>query len=174
MIIDISGAIPLATNLLTENVNDVVITGSNNPTVYCTNSSGVRFVSSGNVTIEGITWQGCGYNNSDGFSPAISFYNSSEVTVQSCTFNDSAGQVLSLSMMSGGVTIDNCQFANNNEYDGQGVSVYYTSLAREINSHCSQLTTVTSFQMDQLKVWYTLIVLMAMGMKYHFVKFCVY
>ena len=81
------------------------------------------------ATIEGITWQGCGYNNSDDFSPVISFYNSSEVTVQGCTFNDSSDQVLSLSMMSGDVTINNCQFTNNNnEYDGQGVAVYYTSL----------------------------------------------
>ena len=123
-IIDIrSGTVQLSTNVLIENVNNVTIIGRNNPTVFCTNSSSICFVSSNNVTVEGITWQGCGSNNADGFSSVFRFRNSSEVTIRSCSFNDSAGQVLSLSMMSGDVTINNCQFTDSSGFDGKGAAV---------------------------------------------------
>lgn len=81
VIVEISDVVSLSENvLIQDNVENVVITGRHNPTVFCSNTSAVRFVSSVNVIIEDITWQGCGYNNSDGVGPVISFNNSSEVT----------------------------------------------------------------------------------------------
>ena len=126
VIINITSVVPLSSHVMIENADDVLITGHHNPTVSCSNSTSVRFLFSSNVAIEGITWQGCGNNNP--YAPVISFFNSSEITIDRCTFDDSAGQVLSLSVMSGDVNINNCEFINNDEYNGQGVAVQYTSL----------------------------------------------
>jgi len=122
-----------------EQDSNMILCDNPTVTIYCTNSSSVCFLFSQNVTMEGVTCQGCGYNNCDSFL---------EVTVQSYTFNDSVGQVMSLPMMSRDVTINNCQFTNNctSKYNGEGVAVY-----------CMPKSTITAtatpLQIDRLKVW---------------------
>jgi len=125
VIVNITTDFVLTSNVTVGDVSNIVITAQTNSTVYCTNNSSVRFVSCSTVTIEGITWEGCA---------GIQFYNSSDTTAQNCFFNNSTGQAVRLSRVSGDVHIYSCQFTNNNQYDGPGAAVHYLS-GTEIYPH---------------------------------------
>ena len=102
----------------------IAIIGHNNPTVKCTNGGGIHFSSCHNCTIEGITWLGCGTAGKQA-QPAISFYNSSNITIQDCTFQHSPGQGVVLSEVSGHVIIKHCKFMNSTQYSGNGAAIHY-------------------------------------------------
>ena len=112
-------------------ISNITITGHNNPTVYCNNSGGLNFTSCYNCTIEGITWEECGAINIGGDDisvyPVLQFTNSSNITIQNCSFQQSIGQGVVLSGMSGDVNINYCNFLYNKQYKGHGTAVHYSS-----------------------------------------------
>ena len=103
-------------NILT-GLENVSIIGYNNPTVYCYNTSviigALQFNSCTNCIIRGITWSGCGGIVDDINYPVLEFNNSSNVTIESCIFRRSQGQVITLSHMVGDAAINNCDFLQN-------------------------------------------------------------
>ena len=66
-------------------LENVLISGLNNPTVYCYNTTviigGLQFDSCTNITIEGITWSGCGGIAGNRDYPVLGFYNSSNIII---------------------------------------------------------------------------------------------
>ena len=60
-------------------------------------------------------------------TPAIKLYNSSDISIQSCSFQNSVTQSIALSEISGNVTINGCTFAFSNYYEGHGVAIHYLS-----------------------------------------------
>ena len=108
---------------------NITITGYNNPTVSCNNSGGLHFISCHNCTIEGITWNGCGYRNISGrnVSPVLHLYNSSNITIKNCSFQHCIGQTVVLSEMMGDVNIDHCNFLSNKQYESHGTTIHYNS-----------------------------------------------
>ena len=104
--------------------------GHNNPTVNCNNSGGLNFISCCNCTIEGITWNGCGagnISNNENVYPVLQLFNSSNITITSCSFRHSIGQAVVLSEMIGDVNIDHCSFSSNKQYEGHGTAIHYSS-----------------------------------------------
>ena len=102
----------------------IAIIGHNNPTVKCTNGGGIHISSCHNCTIEGITWVGCGTAGKQA-QPAILFCNSSNITMQDCSFQRSAGQAVVLSEVTGHVIIKHCKFMNSTQYSGNGAAIHY-------------------------------------------------
>ena len=123
IIIDISTDILLSSNVLLKGVNNITIVGQGDPIVNCNYNRSVKFVSCNNVTIEGVNWERCGSVN----SPGIEFNNTSNITIESCSFHHSTGKAVSLSKVSGNVSINNCQFTRNKYHKGHGAAIYYTS-----------------------------------------------
>ena len=80
---------------------------------------------SNNLTIEGITLIGCGATNAvyANYIPTLIITHSNNVTIQKCSFQYSAGQVISLLAVSGYVNITNCTFLNNNNYKDDGIAI---------------------------------------------------
>ena len=83
----------------------------------CNNSGGLHFTSYYNCKIEEITWEGCGAINigDDDISvyPILQFTNSSNITIQNCSFQQSTRQTVVLSGISGDVNINYCNFLYN-------------------------------------------------------------
>ena len=102
---------------------NITVSGHNNPTITCMNGGGLRFDSCHNCTIEGINWKGCGTNS----SAVLTFYNSSNVTIRNCVFQQSLGQAIVLSEVSGDVNIRHCTFMNNSQHKGHGAAIHYTA-----------------------------------------------
>ena len=98
----------------------------------CNGSGRLHFVSCYNCTIEGITWEGCGarniiLNDDDDIYPVFQLTDSYNLTIQNCSFQHSIGQAIVLSRMSGDVNINYCNFLYNNEYEGHGMAIHYSS-----------------------------------------------
>ena len=127
LLINLTTNMNLTLNVTIDHVDDITINGVNSPTVHCTNTGGVHFISCSNVTITGIIWEGCGYNDAGTsyISPAMEFYNSSNITIEGCSFYNSIGQGVVLSMASD-VWITSCQFSHNNQYDSHGAAIHCT------------------------------------------------
>ena len=97
-------------------LKNIAIIGYNNPTVQFGYGGGLQFVHCHNFTIEGIKWNGCGANSNTNTTLGIRLciHNSSNITIQNCTFQNSFGQSVVLSEVSGNVNINNCKFTHNN------------------------------------------------------------
>ena len=106
---------------------NITITGRNNPTVNCSNSGGLHFISCYNCTIEGIAWVECGFTDEENVYPVLQFYNSSYITIENCLFQDSIWQAVVLSEMIGDVNINQCNFLSNKHYEGHGSVIHYSS-----------------------------------------------
>ena len=92
----------------------------------CVNIGAIHFISCNNViTIRGVNWERCGSSNGLSY-PGISFYKSSNVTIQNCSFNSSLAQAVVLSQVSGDLYINNSVFTHNAQHRGHGAAVQYT------------------------------------------------
>ena len=111
-------------------LENITIIGHDNPTVNCNNTGGIYFDHCHNCTITGITWEKCGTAN--GRKPAMELYNCTNVVIENCSFQHSVTQSITLSEMSGDMTIDHCVFAFNNHFKRHGVAIHYLS---KINHH---------------------------------------
>ena len=105
------------------NPENVLIIGHNNPTVNCKGVGGIHFIFCHNCIIQGITWDGCGTN----VEPGLQLSNSSNITIQNCSFQHSIRQAVVLSDISGDVNINHCKFVNNSHYRGHGAAISYSS-----------------------------------------------
>ena len=119
------------------NSNNISIIGHNNPIVICVNDSGLQMEYCNNLTIDGITWIGCGamstvykygkYGIYRKHMPVLAIATFSNLILQKCSFHYSKGQVARLTSVSGYVNINNCKFINN-QFEDQGSVIYYSSL----------------------------------------------
>jgi len=125
--ITITTDVMLSSAVFIVGVDNTRVVGYNKLTVHCNNTGGLKFISCKNITIEGISWEGCGFNNKSDTDPVLGMYNSSGITIQNCTFHNSIGQAVVLSNVMGNVIINSCMFTNNTQYRGHGVAVYYPS-----------------------------------------------
>ena len=126
-----NGLINVMTNVMLLSVislvdlENITIMGHDNPTVNCNNTGGIHFDHCHNCTITGITWEKCGIAN--GSKPAMELYNCTNVVIENCFFLYSVTQSITLSEMSGNVTINHCMFAFNNHFKWHGVAIHYLS-----------------------------------------------
>ena len=120
-------------------LENFTIIGHDNATVNCDNAGGIHFVHCHNCTIIGIKWEKCGNKNDN--KPAIQWYNSSDISIQNCSFQNSLTQSITLSEMSGNVTINGCTYAFNNYYEDHGVAIHYLS---KIQQHSKLQFTISN------------------------------
>ena len=142
---------------------NITITGHNNPTVYCTDYGGLHLMSCKNCIIEGITWKGCGGGkNINDNHPVLKFHNSSNTAVRNCTFQNSIGQALELSGVSGNMNIDHCNFLHNKLYRSHGTAIHSLSNTLYLNltianckfSYNGDAESVIYFGPPSTKYWY--------------------
>ena len=130
VLINITTDIELSSIIQRVNLANVTITGYNNPTVNCNNSGGLHFISCSNCTIEGITWIKCGSRNisdNENAYPVLQLTNSSNITIQNCSFQHSVGQVVVLLGVLGDVNVNYCSFLYAKHYKGHGTAIHYSS-----------------------------------------------
>ena len=123
VLLNVTTDVMLSSYIAILNLENVSIVGHNNPTVNCTGVGGIHFISCHSCTIQGITWDGCGTN----VEPGLKLSDSSNITIQDCSFQHSIGQAVVLSNISGYVNINHCKFVNNNHYRGHGAAISYSS-----------------------------------------------
>ena len=126
-IINLIASAQLYSHVPFNSLENITIIGKRNLIVNCNGIGAFRFISCHNVTIEGISWEKCGSNNGTTTYPAIEFHSSSNILLKNCSFNQSRGQAIKLSNVSGDMNIKNCQFMNNSDYGGHGAGIHYTS-----------------------------------------------
>ena len=130
VLINITTNAELSSIIQRVNLANVTITGYNNPTVNCNNSGGLHFISCSNCTIEGITWKKCGSRNisdDENAYPVLQLTNSSNITIQNCSFQHSVGQAVVLLGVSGDVNIKYCSFSYAKQYKVHGTAICYSS-----------------------------------------------
>ena len=128
VLINITTDVTLSSLVIVSGLENVSIIGHNNPTVNCRSAGGINITFCNNCIIQGITWDRCGTENiSNDTEPGLKLSYSSNVTIQSCFFQQSVGQAVVLSEMLGDVSINNCMFMNNSHYRGHGAAVHYSS-----------------------------------------------
>ena len=124
-LINITNNVMLPSIIQLKGLANISIIGHDGTIVNCDNAGGIHFDHCHNCTIMGIKWEKCG--NINGSKPAIKLYNSSNISIQNCSFQNSVTQSIALSEMSGNVTINGCTFAFNNYYEDHGVAIHYLS-----------------------------------------------
>ena len=129
VLINVMTNIELFSRISLSDLTNVRIAGHNNPTVECSTSGGLHFTSCHNCTVTGINWRGCGGNISDDRNayPVLQLCNSSNITIENCSFQNSTGQVIVLSEVSGDVHVNNCNFLSSKQYEGHGTTLHYSS-----------------------------------------------
>ena len=90
-------------------VTNITIIG-NKTTVMCNNTGSVSCTSCVDFVIEGITWDQCGNLNAQG---GISFNNSSNITIDNCTFQNSQTCAVYLLKISYNINVTNSYFISN-------------------------------------------------------------
>ena len=128
VLINITNDVTLSSLVTVSDLENVSIIGHNNPTVNCRSVGGIQFTFSHHIIIQGITWVGCGTENPENLTESgLKLSNSSNVLIKKCTFQQSIGQAIVLSEMSGDVNINDCKFVNNSYYRGHGAAIHYSS-----------------------------------------------
>ena len=128
-------------------LTNISIIGQNNLTVFCMNTHAIVIEYCNNITIQGITWIGCGvvnnsFNSYTRAAITISsyyYYDQSSVIIQITSFPYSIGPAIEVGFTSNlNLIIDQCNFMNNNYYRGHGaaITVYYLSGTFKI-SNCN-------------------------------------
>ena len=112
--------------------SNISIIGHNNPTVICINRGALTLYDCSDLTIEGITFIGCGaansaYDNINLDTPVLHIDRCNNVRIQRCYFQYSMEKVVYLENASGYVNFNNCKFVNNTLYRGHGAAIYYES-----------------------------------------------
>ena len=134
VLINITTDVTLSSLVTASDLKNVSIIGQNNPTVNCKSVGGsIHLNFCLNCIVQGITWDGCGTVHVAG----LMLTNSSNITINNCSFQHSKGRAVSLSGISGDVNISHCNFAHNNHYRGHGAAINYSS------SHYRNLSVFT-------------------------------
>ena len=122
VLINIMTDITLSSIIHIDGLINVSIKGHQSLTVNCNNFGGLSFTSCHKLSIEGITWKGCGTSNNDSSHPAVYLYNCTSITITNCSFQHSMGQVVVLSGVSGDMKINYCNFSSNSN----GTAILYS------------------------------------------------
>ena len=154
-------------------LQNVSIIGYNNPTVHYKTFGGMHFTFCQNWIIQGITWDGCGNEITNNLTePGIKLTNSSNVTIQNCCFQNSIGQALILSEVSGDVNINYCNVENNSHYRGHGAAIHYSYMYnRNISSHHQFMFTMNNCNFANNKHNKSLVYINNRLFKYHKIIF---
>jgi len=136
----VNDTVTLSTILALNYFANNAIIGNGNATISCNDAGGLKFVNCDNVAIVGLKWEHCGSMN-ETLNPGIVFYDSSDISILSCSFHNSTGQAVVLSNVSGSIHINNSNFTNNNYYNGHGAAIHFTPDAKTISkltiNHCN-------------------------------------
>ena len=116
--VTISDKAVLSSTIELEFLQNIIIMGLNNLTVFCVDGGRLHIESCNNLTIEGISWIGCG---------ELTINDSKGVIIKKCSFQHSVGQAMRLSGVLGDVNISHCKFVNNNHYSDHGTALFYSS-----------------------------------------------
>ena len=126
--INITNDTILSSNIILTNLNNISLTGYNNPVIRCHKGAGLHILSSHNFAIEGITWDRCGTQYpGNSINPGIQFHFSSNITIRNCSFRHANGQALALFNLAGDMNINHCKFVSCFNSGGYGAAVYYSS-----------------------------------------------
>ena len=143
ILINITTDVTLSSLVKVSDIENVTIIGHNNPTVNCKDFGRIHLNLCNNCIIQGITWDGCGSVDIDDHTePVLKLSNSSNITIDNCSFQYSKGQAVLLSEVSGDVNIDHCNFVHNKYYRDHGATIHYSS-GNGTNRH--QLAVFTIF-----------------------------
>ena len=123
VLINITTDMTLSSLINASNLVNVSIIGHNNPTVNCKRAGGIHFNSCHNCIIQDIIWDGCGTETEAG----IKLSDSSNIVIETCSFQTSKGPNIVLLRVSGHVNISHCNFVHNNHYGGDGAAIHYSS-----------------------------------------------
>ena len=129
-LVNITAEVVVLSSVIDINSLTISIIGHDNLFVICVNGGGLKIKKCDNLTIEGITWIGCGATEAIDVSPSnytsvLAVTHSINVTIQKCSFQYSVGKVIGLTEVSGYVNIIDCIFVNNSYYKGYGTAIYY-------------------------------------------------
>ena len=91
--------------------------------MICKNGGGIHFTFRHNCIIQSLTWNECSKTK----QPGLKLRDSSNITIQNCSFQHSRGQAVVLSEVSGDVNVNHCKFVNNTHYRGHGAAIHYSS-----------------------------------------------
>ena len=130
VVVIITKNITLSSTLQLTKIYNISLIGYN-ASVHCNYDGGLKFISCNNVRITNLTWYKFTDNErnlSNNTTPQITFYNSSNITIDHCTFEQSVGQAVVLSEVSGDVNIKHCKFVNNKHpLRKHGAVIHYSS-----------------------------------------------
>ena len=131
-VVNITDDVVVLSSVIQLHSSNISISGHNNPTVICVNHGGLKFYDCSNLTIEGITFIGCGaadsiYDFMNIHIPVLEFSGCNNVRIQKCSFRYSMGRVVWLENVSGYVNFNNCKFVGHIHYRGQGAAILYES-----------------------------------------------
>ena len=126
-VVNIADKAILSSYVLLHYLTNVSIIGQNNLTVFCMNTHTIIIEDCNNITIQGITWIGCGVvNNFNSFNSytraAIRIYYSLVVIIQKSSFQYSIGPAIKVHSTVN-LIIDQCNFMNNNNYREHGAAI---------------------------------------------------
>ena len=141
VLINITTDVTLSSLIKVSDIENVTIIGHNNPTVNYKDFGRIHLNFCNNCIIQGITWDGCGSVDIDNHTESVlKLSNSSNITIDNCSFQYSKGQAVLLSEVTGDVDIDHCNFVHNNHYRGHGAAIHYSS---SNVTNCHQLSVFT-------------------------------
>ena len=128
VLINITTDVTLSSLVTVSDLENVSIIGHNNPTVNCLVFGGIHLNFCYNCIFQGIAWDECGNKNIDYHTePGIKLSNSSNITINNCSFQHSKGQTILLLGVSGNMNINHCNFIHNDHYRGYGAAIHYSS-----------------------------------------------
>ena len=147
-------------------LTNVLITGQNNLTVFCMNTQAIEIVYCSNLTIQGITWIGCGVHllsitpTSNNIRAAITIYRHSKIIIRKTSFQYSNGPAIKAYLWYTMIMIDKCNFMNNSYYREHGaaitVSFYSSGTFKIINCNFSynEAKSIVYLEEDSLVAMY--------------------
>ena len=128
VVINIIADVTLSSLIRVSDIENVTVIGHNNPTVNLKRFGGIHLTFCHNCIFQGITWDGCGTENTDNHTePLIMLVKSSNIIINNCSFQYLKGQAILLSEVSGYVNITHCNFVHNHHYRDHGAAIHYLS-----------------------------------------------
>jgi len=96
IIINVTTDVVLSSIVTLKDLENITIIGHKDPVVNCNDFGAVKFIFCKNVIIEGLHWEGCGSKD----YPGIEFHESCNVSFERCSFHNSKGRNVLLSLFS--------------------------------------------------------------------------
>ena len=119
-LVNITDNVTLSSVIELHDIHNISIIGYNklNINAICVNGGGINLYQSSNLTIEGITWIKCGNSSIPVINIHYGILHNKPIVgiiIQNCTFQQSLGQEILLSIINEDVNISHCNFINNHQ-----------------------------------------------------------